>query len=70
MGGQAGLGLPDLGSLGVAGGILDPGTVQQMLQNPHIQQMMQNLLSNLEYMSQVQRWFLTPPEFACFLIWS
>jgi hypothetical protein len=28
MGGQAGLGLPDLGSLGVTGGILDPGTVQ------------------------------------------
>jgi len=27
MGGQAGLGLPDLGSLGVAGGILDPGTM-------------------------------------------
>jgi hypothetical protein len=28
MGGQAGLGLPDLGSLGVAGGILDRGTMQ------------------------------------------
>jgi len=28
MGGQAGLGLPDLGSLGVAGGILDPDTMQ------------------------------------------
>ncbi|CAK9199506.1 unnamed protein product [Sphagnum troendelagicum] len=53
MGGQAGLGLPDLGSLGVAGGILDPGTMQQMLQNPHIQQMMQDLLSNPQYMSQI-----------------
>jgi hypothetical protein len=28
MGRQAGLGLPDLGSLGVAGRILDPGTEQ------------------------------------------
>jgi hypothetical protein len=29
--------------------------MQQMLQNPHIQQMMQDLLSNPQYMSQVQR---------------
>ncbi len=27
MGGQASLGLPNLGSLGVIGGILDPGTM-------------------------------------------
>jgi ubiquilin len=46
-------GLADLGSLDSAGGMLDPNTVQQMLQNPHIQQMMQGLLSNPQFMNQV-----------------
>ncbi len=46
-------GLADLGSLDSAGGMLDPDTVQQMLQNPHIQQMMQGLLSNPQFMNQV-----------------
>ncbi|KAH8957070.1 hypothetical protein BDL97_07G073200 [Sphagnum fallax] len=45
-------GLADLGSLDSAGGMLDPDTVQQMLQNPHIQQMMQGLLSNPQFMNQ------------------
>ncbi|CAK9228661.1 unnamed protein product [Sphagnum troendelagicum] len=54
LGGLPGLGLPDLGSLG-AGGMLDPSTMQQMLQNPQIQQMMQGLLSNPQYMSQIMQ---------------
>jgi hypothetical protein len=34
LGGLADHGLADLGSLDSAGGMLDPNTVQQMLQNP------------------------------------
>jgi ubiquilin len=49
----AGLGLPDLGMMGGAGGLLDPAMMQQMLQNPQIQQMMQGLLSNPQYMNQI-----------------
>lgn len=52
LGQLAGLGMPDLGSLG-SGGLLDPTVMQQMLQNPQIQQMMQGLLSNPQYMNQV-----------------
>jgi len=52
LGGLAGLGLPDMGSLG-GGGLLDPAMMQQMLQNPQIQQMMQGLLSNPAYMNQI-----------------
>jgi len=53
LGGLAGLGLPDLGMLGGGGGLLDPAMMQQMLQNPQVQQMMQGLLSNPAYMNQV-----------------
>lgn len=52
LGGLAGLSMPDLGMLG-GGGLLDPTVMQQMLQNPQIQQMMQGLLSNPQYMNQV-----------------
>lgn len=55
LGGLAGLGLPDMGALG-GGGLLDPALMQQMLQNPQIQQMMQGLLSNPAYMNQVGVW--------------
>lgn len=51
--GLAGMGLPDLGMMGSGGGLLDPTTMQQMLQNPQIQQMMQGLLSNPAYMDQI-----------------
>lgn len=57
LGGLAGLGLPDLGMLGGGGagggGLFDPAMMQQMLQNPQIQQMMQGLLSNPAYINQV-----------------
>ncbi|CAK9879973.1 unnamed protein product [Sphagnum jensenii] len=55
-------GLADLGSLDSAGGMLDPDTVQQMLQNPHIQQMMQGLLSNPQFMNQEM---MQSPNFLC-----
>jgi hypothetical protein len=53
--GLAGMNLPDLGMMGGGGGggLFDPATMQQMLQNPQIQQMMQGLLSNPAYMNQV-----------------
>jgi ubiquilin len=56
LGGLAGLGLPDLGMLGsggAGGGLFDPEMMQQMLQNPQVQQMMQGLLSNPTYMNQI-----------------
>ncbi|XP_024391182.1 ubiquitin domain-containing protein DSK2a isoform X1 [Physcomitrium patens] len=53
LGGLAGLGLQDLGMMGGAGGLMDPGFMQQMLQNPQMQQMMQGILSNPQYMNQI-----------------
>ena len=54
LGSNLGLGfrLPDLGDAGGMG-LMDPATMQQMLQNPAILQMMQNLLSDPQYMNQV-----------------
>uniref|UniRef100_A0A7I4EFD6 Uncharacterized protein n=1 Tax=Physcomitrium patens TaxID=3218 RepID=A0A7I4EFD6_PHYPA len=49
----AGLGLPDLGTMGGSGGLMDPAMIQQMLQNPQIQEMMQGILSNPAYMNQI-----------------
>ncbi|KAG0592796.1 hypothetical protein KC19_1G281600 [Ceratodon purpureus] len=58
-------GLPDLSALmgmgsdlptmnmGGTGGLLNPTMMQQMLQNPQMQQMMQGLLSNPTYMNQI-----------------
>ena len=39
--------------MGGGGGLFDPTMMQQMLQNPQMQQMMQGLLSNPTYMDQV-----------------
>lgn len=52
LGGVTGLGLPDFGALGGMG-LMDPSTLQQMLQNPVILQMMQSLLSNPQYINQI-----------------
>ncbi|KAJ7521042.1 hypothetical protein O6H91_19G036300 [Diphasiastrum complanatum] len=50
----AGLGLPDFnGGMDGGLGLVDPGSMQQMLQNPAILQMMQGLLSNPQYINQV-----------------
>jgi ubiquilin len=57
-------GIPSLSSLlsqdnpmmdmtGGAGGLFNPSVMQQMLQSPQIQQMMQGLLSNPTYMNQI-----------------
>jgi ubiquilin len=60
--------MPDLGMLG-GGGILDPTVMQQMLQNPQIQQMMQGLLSNPQYMNQVMFLWYMVLEGMLFAVW-
>jgi hypothetical protein len=54
LGGNMGLGfpLPDLGDAGGMG-LMDPAAMQQMLQNPAVLQMLRNLLSDPQYMNQV-----------------
>jgi hypothetical protein len=54
LGGNMGLGfpVPDLGDAGGMG-LMDPVAMQQMLQNPAVLQMMRNLLSDPQYMNQV-----------------
>ncbi|ONK64253.1 uncharacterized protein A4U43_C07F23710 [Asparagus officinalis] len=49
--GLGGLGIPNLESL--AGSMPDPSTLSQVMQNPAINQMMQSLISNPQYMNQV-----------------
>ncbi|KAL8092182.1 hypothetical protein AgCh_034470 [Apium graveolens] len=50
IGGLGGLGLPGLDRMG---GVPDPSVMNNLLQNPGVSQMMQNLLSNPQYMNQV-----------------
>lgn len=50
--GLGGLGLPDFE--GMLGGMQDTTSLNQMMQNPAISQMMQSLLSNPQFMNQVQ----------------
>lgn len=49
--GLGGLALPDLERM--LGGMPDAGSLNQMMQNPAVSQMMQSLLSNPQYMDQV-----------------
>lgn len=49
--GLGGLALPDLE--GMLGGMPDAASLNQMMQNPAVSQMMQSLLSNPQYMNQV-----------------
>lgn len=51
VGGLGGLGLPELDRM--FGGMPDPASMNQMLQNPAVSQMMQNLLSNPQALNQV-----------------
>jgi ubiquilin len=51
-GGPGGLGSPDLGSM--LGGAPDASILNQMLQNPAMMQMMQNIMSDPQTMNQVQ----------------
>lgn len=53
VGGLGALGSLDLGTFGGGFGAPDPTTMQQMLQNPAISQMMQGLLSNPQYINQL-----------------
>jgi ubiquilin len=55
-GGLGGLGSADLGSL--LGGSPDSSSLSQILQNPVMMQMMQNIMSDPQSMNQV-RYFLT-----------
>lgn len=50
--GLGGLALPDLE--GMLGGMPDAASLNQMMQNPAVSQMMQSLLSNPQYMNQVE----------------
>ncbi|KAL8092179.1 hypothetical protein AgCh_034470 [Apium graveolens] len=50
IGGLGGLGLPGLDRMG---GVPDPSVMNNLLQNPGVSQMMQNLLSNPQYMNQI-----------------
>lgn len=61
------LGLGGLGSPGLEqmlGGMPDTTSLNQMMQNPAISQMMQSLLSNPQYMNQVFI-YLSDWKFAC-----
>lgn len=49
--GLGGLGMPDLE--GMLGGMPDPASLTQLMQNPAISQMMQSILSNPQTMNQV-----------------
>lgn len=53
--GLGGLALPDLERMlgGMQGGMPDAASLNQMMQNPAVSQMMQSLLSNPQYMNQV-----------------
>ncbi|CAI9110504.1 OLC1v1010553C5 [Oldenlandia corymbosa var. corymbosa] len=51
LGGLSGLGLPDLDRM--LGGMPDPNSLNQMMQNPAVSQMMQSLLSDPQYMNQI-----------------
>lgn len=53
--GLGGVALPDLERMlgGMQGGMPDAASLNQMMQNPAISQMMQSLLSNPQYMNQV-----------------
>ena len=53
--GLGGLGLPDLESM--FGSMPDANSLNQVMQNPAISQMMQNLLSSPQYMNQVPFFF-------------
>lgn len=53
LGALGGLGSLDLGTFGGGFGVPDPTTMQQMLQNPAISQMMQGLLPNPQYINQL-----------------
>lgn len=50
--GAGGLGLPEVDRM--LGGLPDSSLLNQMMQNPAVSQMMQNLLSNPQYMNQVK----------------
>lgn len=49
--GLGGLGLPEFE--GMLGGMQDTSSLNQIMQNPAISQMMQNLLSNPQFVNQV-----------------
>ncbi|XP_009626136.1 ubiquitin domain-containing protein DSK2b-like [Nicotiana tabacum] len=53
--GLGGLALPDLERMlgGMQGGMPDAASLNQMMQNPAVSQMMQSLLSNPQYMNQI-----------------
>ncbi|CAN1134755.1 Ubiquitin domain-containing protein DSK2b [Linum perenne] len=51
--GLGGLGLPGMEQLMGGGGMPDAANLNQLMQNPAMSQMMQNLLSNPEYMNQM-----------------
>jgi ubiquilin len=55
--GLGGLGLPGLE--GMLGAMPDATSVNQLLQNPAISQMMQSILSNPQYMNQVFSYYAT-----------
>ncbi|XP_058190420.1 ubiquitin domain-containing protein DSK2a-like isoform X1 [Rhododendron vialii] len=55
IGGLGGLGVPELERMF---GMPDPSSMNQLLQNPAVSQMMQSLLSNPQYMNQVVGQFL------------
>ena len=58
--GLGGLGIPELERM--AGGMPDPATLNQVMQNPAITQMMQSLLSSPQYMNQVTATYFTCSE--------
>lgn len=62
IGGLGGLGLPGLDR---TMGISDPSTMNQLLQNPGVSQMMQSMLSNPQYMNQVGVLNTINLEFGC-----
>lgn len=53
--GLGGAGFPDLEGMFGFGAMRDPNFMNQLMQNPAISQMMQSILSNPQYMNQVQR---------------
>ncbi|KAK9135694.1 hypothetical protein Syun_015024 [Stephania yunnanensis] len=54
VGGLGGLGLPEMDRM--LGGMQDPSTLNQFMQNPAVSQMMQSVLSNPQYMNQAYDW--------------
>lgn len=55
LGGLGGLGLPNMEQMlsGTPSAMPDASTMNQLLQNPAVSQMMQSLMSNPQYMDQV-----------------